>query len=87
MFCGCTTWSVALTEKHTKNKVTKGTSRPNRMEVLTGGQRKWQYGELHDLFLLLNFIGVIKSRRRRWVQHVACMGEKRNAYEIMSGEL
>jgi hypothetical protein len=57
-------------------------------EVVTGGQTKWQYGELHDLFFLLYFIGVIKlRRRRRWVQHVACMEEKRNAYEIMSGEL
>jgi hypothetical protein len=56
------------------------------MEVVTGEQRKWQYGELHDVFFLLNFIGVIESRRR-WVQHVACMGEKRNAHEIMSGEL
>jgi hypothetical protein len=56
------------------------------MEVVTGEQRKWQYGELHDVFFLLNFIGVIKSRRRG-VQHVARMGEKRNAYEIMSEEL
>jgi hypothetical protein len=53
------------------------------MEVVAG-QRKWQYGELHDLFFLVNFIRVIKLRR--WVQHVACMGEKRNANE-MSGEL
>jgi len=67
--------------------VPKGTSAPKRMEVVTGEWRKWQFGELHDLFFLLNFIGVIKSRRRRWVHHVACMGEKRNAYEIMSGEL
>jgi hypothetical protein len=26
---------------------------------------------------------MIKSRRRRWAGHVACMGEKRNAYRIL----
>jgi len=26
---------------------------------------------------------VIKSRRRRWVGHVACMGEKRNVYRVL----
>jgi hypothetical protein len=30
---------------------------------------------------------VITLRRRRWVQHVACIGEKRNAYKIMSRKL
>jgi hypothetical protein len=27
------------------------------MEVVTGRWTKWQYGELHDLLFLLNFIG------------------------------
>jgi hypothetical protein len=62
---GVQLWSAALKEQHAKNKVPKGTSGPNRMEVITEGQRKWQYGELHDLFFLLNFIGVIKLRRKR----------------------
>jgi hypothetical protein len=35
------------------------------MEVVTGEQRKWQYEELHDVFFLLNFIGVIELKRRR----------------------
>jgi len=26
---------------------------------------------------------VIKSRRRRWVGHVACMVEKRNVYRVL----
>jgi hypothetical protein len=29
---------------------------------------------------------MIKSRRMRWVGHVACMGEMRNAYEILVGK-
>jgi len=30
-------------------------------------------------------IGVIKSRRIRWVAHVALMGEKRDAYTVLVG--
>jgi hypothetical protein len=28
---------------------------------------------------------MIKSRRMRWSGHIACMGEKRNAYRILVG--
>jgi hypothetical protein len=28
---------------------------------------------------------MIKSRRIRWAGHVACMGEKKNAYRIFMG--
>jgi hypothetical protein len=31
-------------------------------------------GQLY-LYLLLNVIGVIKSRRMKWAEHVACMGK------------
>jgi hypothetical protein len=33
-----------------------------------------------------NFITVIKSRRKRWVEHVAQMGEVRNVYKIIVTE-
>jgi hypothetical protein len=29
---------------------------------------------------------MIKSRRMRWTGHVACMGEKRNAYSVQVGK-
>jgi hypothetical protein len=32
-----------------------------------------------------NIIRVIKSRRMRWVGHVALMGQVRNAYKILVG--
>jgi len=35
--------------------------------------------EFHDLCLSSNIIGVIKSRRMRWEEHVAGMGERRGA--------
>jgi hypothetical protein len=31
-------------------------------------------------------IRMIKSRRMRWKKHVARMGEKRNAYRILTGK-
>jgi hypothetical protein len=30
---------------------------------------------------------MIKSRRMRWAEHVARMGEKRNAYRVLVGKL
>jgi hypothetical protein len=41
--------------------------------------------ELNDLYSSPNIIHVIKSRRIRWVGHVARMGEKRGAYRILVG--
>jgi hypothetical protein len=42
--------------------------------------------ELHNTYSSPNIITVSKSRRMRWAGHVACMGEKRNAYRIMVGK-
>jgi hypothetical protein len=50
---------------------------PKRDEV-TGGWRKLHNEELHYLYSSQSIIRMIKSRRMRWVGHVARMGEKRN---------
>jgi hypothetical protein len=42
--------------------------------------------ELHSLFALPNVIRVIKSRRMILADHVARMGEIRNAYNILVGK-
>jgi hypothetical protein len=52
---------------------------PKRDEV-TGKWRKLHNKELHDLYSSPIIIKIIKSRRMRWMGHVARMGEKRNAY-------
>jgi hypothetical protein len=39
------------------------------------------------MYALPNIIRVIKSRRMRWVRHVALMGETRNTYKILSENL
>ena len=49
---------------------------PKRSEV-TGKWRKLHNEELSDLYSSPNIVQVIKSRRMRWAEHVARMGERR----------
>jgi hypothetical protein len=53
-----------------------------KREEVAGGWRRLHSEELHNLYGSPNIIRVIKSRRMRWMGHVACMGEMRNAYSI-----
>jgi hypothetical protein len=39
--------------------------------------------ELHSLYSSPNIVRVIKSRRVRWVGHVARMGEGRGVYRVL----
>jgi hypothetical protein len=55
---------------------------PKRDEVV-GDWSKLHNEELHNLYCSPSIIRIIKSRRMRWAGHVACMGEKRNAYRIL----
>jgi hypothetical protein len=58
---------------------------PKRDEV-TGEWRKLHNGELHNLYSSPDIIMQIKSRRMRWVGHVARMGEGRNVYRVLVGK-
>jgi len=52
-----------------------------------GGWRRLLNEELHNLFTSPHIITrVIKSRRMRWVDHTARIGEMRNAYNILIGK-
>jgi hypothetical protein len=51
-----------------------------------GEWRKLHNEELRDLCSSPSIIRIIKSRRMRWVEHVARMGEKRNAYKLLVGK-
>jgi hypothetical protein len=54
-----------------------------REEVaVTGGWRRCN-NEHHNLNASPNTIRVIKLRRVRWVGHVSCMGEMRNACRVL----
>jgi hypothetical protein len=46
-----------------------------KREDMAGGWRRMHNEELHNLYSLPYIIKVVKSRRTRWVGHVACMGE------------
>jgi hypothetical protein len=76
---GCETWSVTL--RVFENRVLRGIFGSKRDEV-TGEWRRLHDEELYDLYSSPN-IRVIKSRRMRWVGHVARMGEARGAYRIL----
>jgi hypothetical protein len=65
--------------------VLRRTSELKRDEVM-GGWKKLQNEELHNLFSSPDVIRMMKSRRMRWVGHVACMGAKRNAYRVLVGK-
>jgi hypothetical protein len=85
---GCETWSLTLREEHRlrvfENRVLRGIFGPKRDEV-TGEWRRLHNEELNGLYSSPNIIRVIRSRRMRWVGHVARIGEERSAYRILVG--
>ena len=58
---------------------------PRRDEV-TGEWRRLHNEELNFLYSSPNIVRVIKSRRMRWVGHVARMGEERGLYRVLVGK-
>jgi hypothetical protein len=59
-----------------ENRVLRIIFGPKRGEV-TGEWRKFYNEELHHLYTSPNIVRVIKSRRIKWVWHVARMREER----------
>jgi hypothetical protein len=53
------------------------------MEKATGGWGKLHNEELHNLYSSPDIMWIIRSRRMRWVGHVACVREMRNVYTIL----
>jgi hypothetical protein len=58
---------------------------PKRDEV-SGEWKRQCNEELNDLYSSHSIIWVIKSRRMRCVEHVACMGERRGAHKVLVGK-
>ena len=85
---GCETRSLTLREERTRrlrvfeNRVLRRVFGLKRDEV-TGEWRKLHYEELSDLYSLTNIVRVVKSRRMRWVGHVARMGEGRGVHRFL----
>ena len=86
---GCETWSLTLREERRlrmfENRVLRRVFGPKRDEV-TGEWRKLHNEELSDLLPLPNIVQVVKSRRMRWVGHVARMGEGRGVHRVLVGK-
>jgi hypothetical protein len=56
---------------------------PKREE--DGSWRKLHNDELHSLYFPPNIVTVIKSKRMKWAEHVACMGQGRGVYRVSVG--
>jgi hypothetical protein len=78
---GCETWSLTLREERRlrmfENRVLRRIFGPKRDEI-AGEWRRLHNGEIRNLYSSPDIIRQIKSRRMRWVQHVACVGEGSN---------
>jgi hypothetical protein len=57
-----------------------------KRDEVTGDWRELHNEELHNMYSSPNIIRMIKSRRLRWGEHVAQMGDTRNAYRILMGK-
>jgi hypothetical protein len=68
-----------------ENRVLRRIFGPKRDEV-TRDWRKLHNEKLHNLYSSPDIIRMIKSRGMRWEEHVARMGETRNAYRILVGK-
>jgi hypothetical protein len=83
---GCETWSLPLREEHRlgifENRVLK-TIFGHKGDEVTGEWRKLHTGEFHNLYPSPDIIRHIKSRRIRWVGHVAQIGEGRDVYRVL----
>jgi len=67
-----------------ENRVLRRIFGPRRDEV-TGKWRKL-HEELNNLYCSPNIVWVIKSRRMRWVGHVACVGEGTGVHRGLVGK-
>jgi len=65
-----------------RNMVLKEIFGFNRDQVI-GDSRRLRNKELNDLYCSPHILGLIQSRRMRWAGHVARMGDKRGAYNIL----
>jgi hypothetical protein len=67
-----------------ENRVLRRIFESKRDEV-TSESRKLQNAELNDMYSSSHIVQVIKSRRIRWVEHVAHMEERRGIYRVLVG--
>ena len=79
---GCEPWSLTLREEHRLRGFLGKIFGAKRDEII-GEWTKLHNAELHALYSSPNTIRNLKSRRLRWVGHVARMEQFRNAYRVL----
>jgi hypothetical protein len=86
---GCEIWYLTLWEEHRlrvfENRILRRIFGPKRDEV-TREWRKLHNEELHNLYSSPDIIRQVKSRRMRWVGHVARMGDERKLCRVLMGK-
>jgi len=86
---GCENWSLTLIEERRlrvfENSLLRRIVGPKRDE-LTGEWRNLYTEELNDVYSSPNIDGVTKSKKMRWVGHVACMGERKGVDRVLVGK-
>jgi hypothetical protein len=89
VLCGCETWSLTVREEPRlrvfENRVLSRIFGPKRDEEI-GEWRKLHNEKLNDLFFSPNIVGVVKSRKLRWAEHVTRMGEAMGVYRVLMGK-
>jgi len=60
--------------------------KPGGKRPLRRPRRRWEDNIKMDLYSLPNIVRVIKSRRMRWMRHVARMGQGRGVHRVLVGK-
>jgi hypothetical protein len=68
-----------------ENRALRKVFGPKR-DGVTAEWRKLHNEEMNDLYSLPNIVRVVKSRRMRWAEHVARMGEGRVVHRVLVGK-
>jgi len=86
---GCETWSLTLREERRLRVCENSVLRRifgNKRDEIRREWRKLHNEELNGLYCSPNIVWMIKSRKIRWAEHVACMGERIRVYRVLVGE-
>jgi hypothetical protein len=59
----------------------------SKADDITGDRRKIRNEELHGLYCSLDIVRVIRLRKVRWAEHVACVGKREVQTRFWWGDL